>query len=286
MSFVVLVAGQSNAQGTSGATNGDRTILPGVKVWNSPAMGNGTSWIDAEYGVAPFNIGADPWSASISIGFANMLWAETGREVYLIVKAEGGRRIETFLKPATLAANGWSAGTDNSVYLYPDVEDAISAIPGRAKTTLDYILWQQGEANSTVDDATTYAAKLTALVGDFTAEGLYDADNTRMMCGGLIPGHTWRAVHKTAVLNAGLLYVHGDELPDQGDGLHYTGAGLLSLGQRYKLTGWKGGTRKSVGVGSPEHQASCSVGSTWLDTASGKLFVKESGSLNTGWGQK
>jgi len=286
MTFVVLLAGQSNAQGTIGATDGDRTILPGVKVWNSPAMGEGTAWVDAAYGAQPFNIGAAPWSASVGIGFANLLHAATGREVYLIVKAEGGRRIETFLKPATLAANGWSAGVDNSVYLYPDVADAIAAIPGRAKTTLDFVLWQQGEANSTVDDATTYAAKLTALVGDLTSGGLYNPDNTHMMCGGLIPGHAWRDVHKAAVLAAGLLYVHGDGLPDQGDGLHYTGAGLLAMGQRFKLTGWLGGTREMVGVGSPEYQVSCSRGSSWVDSASGEFYVKEAGWSNTGWAKK
>lgn len=286
MTIVVLVAGQSNAQGTTGATNGDATIQPGVKVWNSQAMGNGTAWADAAYGVKPFNIGNSPWSRSIGIGFANELRRLARCDVYVIVKAEGGRRIETFLKPATLSANGWSAGTDNSVYLYPDIANAIAVIPGTSKTKLDYILWQQGEANEAVDDATSYAAKLTALVGDLTAEGVYDADVTKMFCGGLIPGHAWRTVHKNAVLTAGLGYVHGDGLPDQGDGLHYTGDGLMRLGARYARSIWMLGNGIFTGDGSPEYAHSGSPGARYLNSTGGAgttLFVKESGAGNTGW---
>lgn len=286
MTFAVLIAGQSNAAGQVDATDGDHTIEDNVYGWNSPMMGAGTAWQHAAYGLQPFNRGVAPYANNIGLSFANELARRTGDKVYLTAKAKDSKEIECFIKPATLTANGWTASEDLSVNLYPDLANSIAAIPGRTEATLDYILWSQGNANS-ADSAAVYAAKLTALIADLTTAGLFNVNKTRLVCIALTSPTAYRDTHKAGILAASQLYVHSDGAEYQdGNTLHYTGAGLMRMGRRAFTTAWKFGCGKFRGKGSPEYQFSASVGATYhrSDGSAGSiLFVKESGSLNTGW---
>lgn len=179
--IVILAMGQSNMRGHVTATNGDHTIESGVYAWNGNMFTSpGTAFAPAEYGVIPFNVGSDPWANNMAVNAANDIKTATGRDVYIIMKAKGARTIDSFILPATNTANGWTnADEDLTIYMYPDIANAIAAVPGRVRSYADFFMWQQGEASTRVgtvppdDTVDLYRDKLIGLVGDLETAGLY-----------------------------------------------------------------------------------------------------------------
>lgn len=249
--LVLLGMGASNMLGHSAATDGDHTISSGVYVWNGTASTEGTGFIPAAFGTAPFNIASPPHANSLLIHAANSLKASTGRDVYLIIVAMGGRKIEAFISPQTLAANGWSYGTDLTPFMYPQILNACLAVPGRNSPFPDLILWQQGHANQ-ADSAAVYAAKLRALIDDLRVEGVLWEGQTRMTFGQLVPDDSYLTTHASALAtvaadSALFKVVSTSGLTDVGDDLHFTGASLVTLGQRHAAAF----TFPSAGAGAP-----------------------------------
>lgn len=231
--IVILGMGQSNMVGNASSTTGSHTIASGVYVWNGDFDTHGTAFIPAAFGTAPFNVGADPWANNLMIHAANSLKAATGRDVYIIMVADGGRKIECFLTPEMLAANGWTSAVNFTPFMYPDIVAACEAVPDRVSPFPDLILWQQGEANSG-DTMAAYRSKLHALIDDLSAHGVLYGGNTKMTIGGLVPVNAFYADHKTACESAAGSYSYVKYIQTTGladtDGLHFTGAALVTLG--------------------------------------------------------
>lgn len=233
----IVALGEANLTGASASTTGDKTVESGVYIWNGDFETEGDDYAQAAFGTAPFNQGADPWANNLLIHAANDLKTSTGRDVYLLMIADGSKELECFIKPATNTANSWSSSDDFTEFMYPQIRTAAQAIPGRNTLWPDVLLIQQGEANS-ADTAAEYAAKLVAMVADMKKEDLFHPTLTQMTAGGLAPGHAFLATHQTAVTTAAtsipsLSYVATTSLSDVGDGVHFTGASLVTLGERH-----------------------------------------------------
>lgn len=231
--IVILGMGQSNMVGNSASTTGSKTVEPGVYIWDGTSAVHGTEYNAAAFGTAPFNVGVAPWANNLLVHAANLLAVETGRDVYMILIADGGRKIECFLTPDTLAANGWTAVVNFTPYMYPDIRDACLAVPGRNSPFPDVILWQQGEANN-ADSQAEYEAKLRALLGDLRANGILYDGLTSVTAGGLVPVHAYYATHMAAcqavaATDSSFQYISSAGLPDT-DGWHFTGEALVTLG--------------------------------------------------------
>jgi hypothetical protein len=235
--FMVMLAG-SNGGTDASATTGSKTVESGVYSWNGGYDTHGDTWAEAEFGTYPLNEGSDPWVNSPVLHAANAIKTTTGRDVYFMVVMEAGAELENFIKPGINTANGWTASTDFTEYMFPDIRTAAQAIPGRNTLCPDVILVQQGEANS-ADTAAVYAAKLLAVVEGFKKEDLFHPELTQVTVGGLAPGHAFLATHQTAVTTAAasvdtISYVATTSLTDVGDGVNFTGASLVTLGERHE----------------------------------------------------
>lgn len=290
MTLAVLLMGQSQASGVTAQTGGTHYIASGVHAWNSAdPMSDGSAWIPAQYGVGPLTIGSSPWAVNPGITFANRIRQLSGADVYLILKAKGSQAIETFIKPATLAANGWTAAADNTVFMYPDIAQALAAIPGCTKTVPDFILWMQGGANAS-DTQAQYQAKLTALISDMTAEGIYRDQASMMIAGGLRDTTSFKETHKAACLAAGLRYATGEGYTLLPDGLHLIGEDSERFGTRLANSVWLQGAGNFMDFWTPEYTYRAPVGSKFRRTDGGAtttVYVKEGGGTgNTGWAAK
>lgn len=235
--LILLGMGQSNMLGQATATDGDHSILSGVYVSDATVSANHTGYITAAFGTAPFNRGSSPYANNMLIHAANALRTATGRTVYLIMIADGGRKIECFLKPDTLTENGWTAAVNFSAYMYPNIVNACADVPGRVSACPDLILWEQGGANA-ADTAEGYALKLDALIADLKSEGVIEPGTTKMTIGELALANPYYTTHKTAInlvadSDPELAVIVSNSLTDVGDGLHFDGASLVIRGQRH-----------------------------------------------------
>lgn len=235
---VLLGLGQSNMDQNINATGGVREVNPGVFVWDGTATSNGSSFSEASFGTAPFNVGS---ANSQLISSANLIKQTTGRDVYIILIAEGGRAIECFIKPTTRLINGWSTPANEiTPFMYPQISDAISQVPGRHKTVLDAIHFQHGEANG---GDTSYSDKLVdGLISDLVDEGVFSTSHGYFAAGGLAPDNPDYTVHKSEVeaaeaLVSNLVYVNSVNLTDSGDNVHFDGESLLAMGIRHVVQG-------------------------------------------------
>lgn len=242
--IVIGVAGQSNAVGSLQATDGDKTIWPGTFAWNGTTTADGTAFAPYVFGTYPLNRGTSPnFANNIGLQAANLLKQATGRDVYVIQLAEGGRRIEPFIQPATRTANGWTnlGGADIAPFFYDQLVDAIAAVPGRTTMRLDQFIWQQGENNQT-DTQAEYQAKLQALRSDLIAANVIDASHGSFTIGGLVPDHPYYATHRAAAeaveaAFSDVVYINSNNLPDVGDDVHFTGDALDGLSIRHICQG-------------------------------------------------
>lgn len=242
--LVILVAGQSNAVGSLQATDGDKSVWPGTLAWDGTTTSNGTSFSTYEFGTYPLNRGTSPnFANNLGLQAANLLKQATGRDVYVIQLAEGGRRIEPFIQPATRTANGWTnlGGADIAPFFYDQIATALAAIPGRTTMVVDQFIWQQGENNQT-DTQAEYQAKLEALHGDLVAAGVLSTTHGSFTIGGLVPDHPFYSTHRAAAeAAAGNLantkYVNSVYLADVGDNVHFTGDALDGLSSRHICQG-------------------------------------------------
>ena len=242
--IVIAACGQSNMVGWTLANNGPRFAFPETFIWDTGTESFRPANTLTEYTVYCGNpalsiktIGAG--RNNPAFGFAYRLQRETGRPVYIIYNATGGRN--------SLYWIGNGRNSVDWVALNSDLENALASI---GVTKIDYFLWQQGEADA--DDgspAGKYTAALDTLQLQAKAEGWWQTGQTRMIIGR--PCSQWTATTELAYLNSEITnfsalnraYVHvaatdslmfsggiypaGDPV---GDSIHYSGRSLYSLG--------------------------------------------------------
>ena len=239
---VILALGTSNLVGVSGQTSGDHTIESDVYAWdtnmNPATVVAGTQWVTPTFGSAPFNIGSSPYANSAALHFANQVRRRTNRPVYLIIIGKPSTVIEAWIKPATLATNGWSTGgaQDMTALMYPGIANALAAVPG-SPTQIDYLFLSHGSANVT-ELPETVAKKAVASVTDLGS--LIDLTQTPIIqheqC------HSDAAPYRMRHL--AMLYRMQEDLPTlriarswglepyTASNIHFAGEALVQLGHR------------------------------------------------------
>jgi hypothetical protein len=159
--YVVAITGQSNAAGAH--SGGPNPASSDVKVWDG-ATG---AWGSSDYTQAPFSRAypdGNNGNNNIGLAFAHRLAAETGGKVYLIYDAWGGRPISEWVGSGT-ASPRYAA-------IKAKIQAALASpeLVAAGKTTIDHLIYAQGEANGTTDLLATYTASFTTLDTQFRAE--------------------------------------------------------------------------------------------------------------------
>lgn len=247
--LVVLAMGQSNMRSIPEQTGGNLAVNPRVFAWNSQAAPatNGTAWVTATPGANPF-IGA-AGANNLAFQFCKELQRRTGRLVYLILVALGSHSIEAFMNAADLTANGWtkpSGDADLFTFAMNQMAAALPLVPG-APTSVDYLIWHQGEANKE-DQVEVYAKKLRIVLKRFELNGRIVRNKTDIIAGELLVGATngrYRVRHASALRRL-QMGTREDAFPrfkiassvglqpvTLNDDLHFSGEDLTALGKRY-----------------------------------------------------
>lgn len=246
--LVVLALGQSNMRSTPEQTGGDLTVNPSVFAWNSqvsPAA-NGTAWVVATPGQNPF-IGTV--ANNLAFQFCKELQVSTGRQVYLILVAAGGHHIEAFMNSVDVANNGWSqtpGELDLFTFAMNQMNTSLPLVPG-APTSVDYMIWHQGEANRE-DQVEIYARKLRTILKRLELNGRIARNKTTVIAGELLVGATngrFRVRHASSLKRL-QMGTREDAFPRVKiassvglqpvsliDDLHFSGEDLTALGKRY-----------------------------------------------------
>lgn len=198
---VVVITGQSNAAGAH--NGGPNPANPNVKVWD----GVTGAWGSSDYTQPPFSRvypDGNNGNNNTGLSFAHRLADESGGKVYVIYDAWGGRPIEDWV----------SAGTSSVRYaaIRAKVQAALASTELAGRTTVDYLIWAQGEANGLTDDFPTYQGKFTTLDTQFRAES-WMKPTTPMLVMGMSGLHTryqvWQAqVDYCENVNRACIYVN------------------------------------------------------------------------------
>jgi hypothetical protein len=125
----VVGSGQSNALGGEGGTGGDQTVNPRVKVWN------GSAWVVATLGVAPFAIDV-PVRNNAIWHFCKKLQEREDCDVYMVLSAKGNTPIAD-----------WQAPSGPEWIKLDGAVQGAAASPELADKPVDYFVWFQGEAD-------------------------------------------------------------------------------------------------------------------------------------------
>lgn len=234
--LVILAMGQSNMRGNPEATGGRRVIEQGVKIWTggiqTPSGSGG--WFDAAIGRYPLDASVGG-SSNLAIEAANMLKRMTGRDVYVIMMAAPAAPIERFLTPATVSANGWTQDINYTTTMYPQIANALAAVPGRTTPYADAWLWHQGEANAS-NTVAQYRAKWLALQQEIRSRAYVSITKTVVAAGGLVPGQAGRDMIEEAIRGTNgmmLVWAESDGLAASSVPYHFSGQSLERLGVRY-----------------------------------------------------
>lgn len=159
--FILVTTGQSNDAGAH--SGGPNPASPLVKTWDG-ATG---TWGSSDYTQAPWCYGAPRGNGgnnNIGLSLAHRL-ADTYRaRVYVIYDALGGRPISDWVGDGTASVR-YAA-------IKAKVEAALASpeLVAVGKTTVDYLLWAQGEEDDLTDDVLTYRPKFAALDTQFRGE--------------------------------------------------------------------------------------------------------------------
>ena len=220
--LTVVASGQSNAWGASAPFQGDTTSSANVTVWN------GSSFIRARIGVAPFRVFANNTSAhgydnsnNFALHFCKKLAEESGRPVRLILNVADGNAINTWV-PST-ATN------------YVALQNTITAA---SVTKVDVFLWHQGEADN-ANSANYYRLKFDTLKQQLRSQTWFPA-TTPIIVGGLLPNSGY-AFQDATLASFNYSYdpwvacASAEGLSNNGiDIVHFSGSSLVTLGkERY-----------------------------------------------------
>lgn len=210
--ITILFSGQSNCVGYG--MGGAWDISPLVKVWNNETNridleGLGNAWVTPDRNAAPFFEGSN----NQGVQAANYLARMTGQQVRLIIVARGGESIKQW---------------HNSIVTGPMYARLKAILEAANVFNVDWFLWNQGSADNGY--APYYAAKWNALIAQMQADGIVWP---------FTPLVVSETAYGTPEINAVLRQISADDsrcgfasigtLPT-GDGVHFTGLGLVRAG--------------------------------------------------------
>lgn len=163
--LLVVLSGQSNAQGAAqDGLGGTYRINPKVKVWDNST---GTFKVADMENEAYFTTTGNPignGNQNIGVSFAHRLQEQTGRDIYVIVAAQGGQPISEWV------------GSGTSSTIYAGMETVIQAqLTALGKTGIDFFLWSQGENDATRATG-EYRRDLGTFIEQLRAEPWFPAD--------------------------------------------------------------------------------------------------------------
>lgn len=250
--FVLLGFGQSNMRGYQSSVTGNHDTGTGIYFWNAqngaPVV-PGTQFNPATFGTPPldnYNSTVGYYANNLMLHAAKSIRSRTGRPVYVIMISRGEQQIEAFMSDATLAANGWARGSNQDLYtqLIQALSSGLAQVPG-APAMVDAVMIHQGEANAS-DGPDLYARKLKAALLGLENAGYINRENTPVVLGEIASGATstnWTR-HRNAIRRfkeawgfdrwkqAKVVSSQGLDVVSAGD-VHFTGASLVALGERY-----------------------------------------------------
>lgn len=247
--IVVLAMGQSNMRSIPEQTGGDLTSNPRLFAWNSQVAPstNGTAFAAMAIGSNPF-IGTAGVN-NLAFQFCKELQRRTGRLVYLILVAAGGHSIEAFMNSVDLTNFGWTkpvGDADLFTFAMTQLSAALPLVPG-APTSIDYLIWHQGEANKT-EQVELYAQKMRVMLKRFETNGIIVRNKTDVIAGEIFDGDTngrYRDRHASALhrLQMGtyedafprlkIANAHGLQAVSLADDLHFQGDDVTAMGKRF-----------------------------------------------------
>ena len=250
--FVIFGFGQSNMRGFQTSVTGNHDTGDGIYFWNASngvPVTPGTQWLPAAFGTPPL----DNWNSTAGVYANNLLLhaakeirSRTGRPVYVIMISRGSQQLEAFMSNDTLSANGWSRGSNQDLYTQSilALSTALPLVPG-APSMVDAVMVHQGEAHP-ADGPELYARKMKAVLLGFETAGYILRESTPVVLGEIAAGATatnWTR-HRNAIRRfkeawgfdrwkqCKIATSQGLDVVTSGD-VHFTGASLVSLGQRY-----------------------------------------------------
>jgi len=230
--LVIVIAGQSNARGAN--TGGPNPSNANVRTWDAVTG----AWVaGGQYTALPWtrdepngNLGNN----NFALGAAHELQPRTGRQTYIVMDADGGQSITQWV-PST---------QPRYAALKAKIEAALATLSG--KTTIDMLIWAQGEENSSDPvnrmDYATYFDNLSDLNAQLRAESWF-TKTTPVFAMGMSTNYDKFAPQQAirqycGKVNQSWTYVSMKGLTTvfdetgAGDATHWTGNSLWHGGQR------------------------------------------------------
>lgn len=235
--IIIAASGQNNMRGSPDALGGVFPRNEDVYMWLSTDGVSAPSFVqDPDFATTTYYLPLDDGYLAVGNGannlglaFAHRMALAARRPVYLIMDARGSQNITEWV----------GSGTSSPRYtsLKNNVEDGLAAL---GKTEISIFIWHQGENNSATANA-TMQGYLTTLRTQLLAESWYGTTTPHIL-GNMFPGNaTYDAVSdaiRDYVVATASDYVKFASvvnlLEDVGDGIHFSGQGLYTLGfKRY-----------------------------------------------------
>ena len=227
---VLLVAGQSNAQGKALLANLPSSLSgprANVNIWD------GTKFValEAKTNSGYPQVGQD-WGLEMLLG--ELAAAKSGKPVYIIKHAIGGTGL------TTTGTNSWNPASSTGLYaaFKSNITAALAALSnaGKAPTVRGFV-WVQGEEDSKSDVATVYENKQTTLFNGIRSHvGVPDLKIVDGLLRGEFSTYVYTPQINTAKTNVAAALgnvrtVRSSAFDDVGDDVHYDGAAQLALGR-------------------------------------------------------
>ncbi len=224
--------GQSGERSVNGANGGDTSIPSGAMVFDNTETEYGDKYWAMQWGRYPTDKGN-----SLPLAFCRRVMNQTDDRTWLFNVAKAGQPLECFLRRATREAHGWdipSGKTAMGHLIFNATQGARLGLNLLGKQVFDVVFDMQGEANGG-NSVATYTTKRLAMMSDLLESGLITAE-TPVLVAGLFEGHSFYAGHRDAIaavsaIHPNVIYVDSAGLA-AFDGIHLTGSGSVTLGQR------------------------------------------------------
>jgi hypothetical protein len=161
--FVLVISGQSNAAGAN--NGGPNPASSQVKTWD----GTTGDWGGSDYNGAPWthaNPDGNSGHNNYALAAAHRIYEETGRPVYIIPDFVGGTSIAQWVGSGTASVRYAALKTKVQAALASDELEGI--------TTVDAIIWAQGEEDGLISNFSTHITNLQTLDTQLRAEAWVD----------------------------------------------------------------------------------------------------------------
>lgn len=229
--FIIVITGQSNACGAH--DDGNNPASPMVKTWD----GLRNEWGGSDFTLTPWSDAAPNGNLAnnnVGLALAHRVSEETGRPVYVIYDAVGGRPIEDWMGTGKTSAR-WAS-------LQAKISSALAS-PELSEWSIDaadVVIWAQGEENALTDSFNTYIGKFKGLVKQFRDADWFDHESPLLVMG-MSNLHAryqvgWAQMVFCENEDRNCIYVNSAGLKTQwdtdgtGDATHFLGVSLWEAG--------------------------------------------------------